>query len=137
SSPQIWFQVRFRENPEVPAPPAEPPVAARAFGPLGCKLPEVPRIFISPKPTRQRALSRLCAGWTQSRPSRKQCGIQINAASMLILNSQEIAFDCMFILVCAGCFRWVNFAGGLYRDHAARVRVLLPIGFEPSQVSFI
>ncbi|MCF6101036.1 hypothetical protein [Mesorhizobium muleiense] len=129
--PQIWFHVRFRENPEVPAPPSEPPVAARAFGPLGCKLPEVPRIFFSPKPTRQRALSRLCAGWTRSRPWRKQCGMQINAASMLILN-QEITFDCMFILVCAGCFRWVNFAGGLYQHHAARVRALLPIGFELS-----
>ena len=38
---------------------AEPPVAARAFGPLGSKLPEGPRILFSPKPTRQRALSRL------------------------------------------------------------------------------
>ncbi|WP_167391494.1 hypothetical protein [Mesorhizobium temperatum] len=41
------------------------------------------------------------------------------AAAMLILKSQEIAFDCMFIFVCAGCFRWVNFAGDLYPDHAA------------------
>ncbi|WP_287317670.1 hypothetical protein [Mesorhizobium sp.] len=63
--------------------------------------------------------------------------MQINNAAMLILNSQEIALDCMFIFVCAGCFRWVNSAGGLYPDHAARVRALLPIGFEPSQISFM
>ncbi|WP_292511998.1 hypothetical protein [Mesorhizobium sp.] len=61
----------------------------------------------------------------------------IIAAAMLILKSQEIAFDCMFILICAGCFRWVNSAAGLYPGHAARARALLQIGFELSQFSFI
>ncbi|WP_164891866.1 hypothetical protein [Mesorhizobium sp.] len=61
----------------------------------------------------------------------------IIAAAMLILKSQEIAFDCMFIFVCAGCFRSVNSAGGLYPAHAARVGALLQIGFGPSQISFI
>ncbi|MER8439665.1 hypothetical protein NKH36_30470 [Mesorhizobium sp. M1312] len=58
------------------------------------------------------------------------------AAAMLILKSQEIAFDCMFIFICAGCFRWVNSAGGLYPDHAAKCRALLQIGFDASQISF-
>lgn len=44
-----------QDTPEVPAPPTEPPVAARAFGPLGSKLPEGPRNAVSRRPTRQRA----------------------------------------------------------------------------------
>lgn len=47
-----------RETPEVPAPPTEPPAAARAFGPLGSKLPEGPRNASSRRPTRQRAFNR-------------------------------------------------------------------------------
>ena len=43
----------------MPAPPTEPPAAARAFGPLGSKLPEGPRIHFNPRPTRQKALRRL------------------------------------------------------------------------------
>ncbi|WP_164547095.1 MULTISPECIES: hypothetical protein [unclassified Mesorhizobium] len=160
--PQIRFQVRFRETPEAPAPPAEPPVAARAFGPLGCKLPEGPRIFFSPKPTRQRALSRLMRRLDTIQTVAKNsaaCSVETSlevipasfvvgppakvptpprtAAAMLILKTQDIAFDCRFIFVCAGCFRWVNSAGSLYPDHAASARALLQIGFDASQISFI
>lgn len=127
----------------MPAPPTEPPVAARAFGPLGSKLPEGPRNASNRRPTRQRAINRAMRRLETIQTvaeNRATCRVEISleliaaslaagppatvptppmtAAVMLILKSQ----DCVFVfvpMVVAVCFRCVNFASGPYPHHAA------------------
>ena len=127
----------------MPAPPTEPPVAARAFGPLGSKLPEGPRNASKRRPTRQRAFNRamrrLETIQTEAE-NRATCRVEISlevivaslatgppatvptppmaAAAMLILSSQDRVFDFVPMVV-AVCFRCVNFRSGPYPDHAA------------------
>ncbi|WP_167458464.1 hypothetical protein [Mesorhizobium kowhaii] len=60
----------------------------------------------------------------------------MTAAAMLILRTQDSAFDFVSIFV-TGCFRCVNFACGPYPDHAAWSRALLPIGFEIDDLCFV
>ncbi|WP_172287160.1 hypothetical protein [Mesorhizobium sp. NZP2077] len=145
----------------MPAPPTEPPVAARAFGPLGSKLPEGPRNASNRRPTRQRAFNRAMRRLETIQTvaeNRATCRVEISleliaaslaawppatvptppmtAAVMLILKSQDRMF--VFVpMVVAVCFRCVNFAAGPYRDHAARSRALLQVGFEIEVCPFI
>ncbi|WP_161633517.1 hypothetical protein [Mesorhizobium erdmanii] len=127
----------------MPAPPTEPPAAARAFGPLGSKLPEGPRNACNRRPTRQRAFNRamrrlepiqtevensaacrveisleLIAASRVAGPPATVPTPPMTAAAILILKSQDRVFD--FVpLVVAVCSRYVNFASGPYLDHAA------------------
>ncbi|MES0199137.1 hypothetical protein [Mesorhizobium sp. M0011] len=59
----------------------------------------------------------------------------MTAAAMLILKSQDSAFDFVLMFV-TGCFRCVNFARGPYPDHAAWSRALLQVGFDAEGCSF-
>jgi hypothetical protein len=132
----------------VPAPPTEPPVAARAFGPLGSKLPEGPRNASNRRPTRQRAFNRamrrLETIQTEAE-NRATCRIEISfepspravptppmtAAAMLILKSQDrVRFRsrgrCRLLSLRQLCFRPVSgscrpkqrFVAGWFRDCA-------------------
>ncbi|MER8430759.1 hypothetical protein [Mesorhizobium caraganae] len=114
----------LQDKPEVPAPPTEPPAAARAFGPLGSKLPEGPRIHFNPRPTRQKALRRLmrrletiqtkamnsAACSVETSPEFMTASFVIGVpaivpmppttnAAMLILKSQDRVVDLMLIFV--------------------------------------
>lgn len=145
----------------MPAPPTEPPVAARAFGPLGSKLPEGPRNASNRRPTRQRAFNRamrrletiqtvaenratcrveisleLIAASLAARPPATVPTPPMTAAVMLILKRQDRVFVFVPVVV-AVCFRCVNFASGPYPDHAARTSVLLQVGFEIELYPFI
>ena len=108
----------------MPAPPTEPPAAARAFGPLGSKLPEGPRIHFNPRPTRQKARRRLmrrletiqtkamnsAACSVETSPEFITASFVIGvpatvpmppttSAAMLILKSQDRVVDLMLIFV--------------------------------------
>src|SRR4029078_11705649 len=112
----------LQDKPEVPAPPTEPPAAARAFGPLGSKLPEGPRIHFNPRPPRQKARRRLmrrletiqtkamnsAACSVETSPEFMTASFVIGvpatvpmppttSAAMLILKSQDRVIDLMLI----------------------------------------
>jgi hypothetical protein len=155
------YRGSLQETAEVPAPLTEPPVAARAFGPLGSKLPEGPRNASNRRPTRQRAFNRAMRRLDTIQTvaeNRATCRVEISleliaasfatgppaivprppmaAAAMPILKSPDRMF--VFVpMVVAVCFRRVNFASGRYPDHAAQSRALLQIGFEIDLLSFI
>ncbi|ESW81886.1 hypothetical protein X760_14490 [Mesorhizobium sp. LSHC422A00] len=128
----------LQDKPEVPASPTEPPVATRAFGPLGSKLPEGPRIHFNPRPTRQRALRRLMRRLETIQTKAMNsaaCSVEISPefitasfvigvpatvpmppttnAAMLILKYQDRVVDLMLIFVGAGCSRWDDCAASL------------------------
>lgn len=136
----------------MPAPPTEPPVAARAFGPLGSKLPEGPRNASSRRPTRQRAFN-----WAMRRLETIQTVAQTGrrAGSKCRSNSSPPAAHgaagngaaadsrrrdadpgepgAYVRFRSLGRCRLLSlrqlFASGRYPDHAAQNRTLLQIGF--------